>query len=419
MNSNTLMKSVGSALPNFGYSGYPEYFKAVAKRLLLGQLAKLKYNSLSLSYEGELYHFGEVKKNSIRVEVKNDLFFPAMLIGGSVGAAESYIEGHWDSDDLVGVFRVLIQNQKVLDDVDGGLMSSLQDALGRLWHQSRKNSISGSKQNIVAHYDLSNDFYSAWLDPSMSYSAALFSSKKETLESAQLSKVKRMISELDLKPGDHILEIGTGWGFLAAVAVKEFGLKVTTTTISERQYEYAKELFEREAITDKVSLLKEDYRNLKGQYDGIVSVEMIEAVGYRYWPEYIAKVDSLLKPGAKFTMQGITIDEKAFENYKDRVDFIRRFIFPGSCLLSINRFLDNVKDFSSMRLCELKDLGLDYAETLKHWRMNFIDASDEIDQMGFDESFRRLWLYYLQYCEAGFLEQFIGDYQFTFKKVEF
>ena len=300
---------------------------------------------------------------------------------------------------------------------DSGI-ASLAKPINKSIHRRRKNTLSGSKKNILAHYDLSNEFYQLWLDDTMTYSCGIFENKNSTMKEASIKKLDSLINKLNVKPGDTILEIGTGWGSFACHAAKEYGCKVITTTISDSQYDYAKEKISLENLDDQVTLLKEDYRNLTGSYDKIVSIEMIEAVGHENIPTYFKKVSNLLKDGGKFALQGITYNDQKFDTYKYSVDFINKYIFPGACLISLSQVLDTLKKDTNLILNDLFDITSHYAKTLNIWRQDFLSKRDEISKLGFDDNFIRLWEFYLVYCEAGFIEKNIGDYQFLFTKKE-
>jgi cyclopropane-fatty-acyl-phospholipid synthase len=276
--------------------------------------------------------------------------------------------------------------------------------------------LAGSKENILAHYDLSNDFYKLWLDDTMTYSCGVFEKESTTLKEASIEKLDRICRKLNLGVNDNILEIGTGWGSFAIHAVKNYGCNITTTTISDAQYEYAKNKISEEGLTDKITLLNQDYRNLSGSYDKIVSIEMIEAVGHEYVPLFFKTVSKLLKKDGLFALQGITYNDHNFEEYKDSVDFIKKYIFPGSCLISISQITNAVKKKTDLSIVNLEDITIHYATTLNKWRNNFMDVIPTVKELGFSNAFINMWEFYFHYCEAGFLERNIGDYQVIFAK---
>ena len=304
-----------------------------------------------------------------------------------------------------------------MENLDSGL-SSLIKPINKWIHYRRQNTLLGSKKNILAHYDLSNDFYQLWLDKTMTYSCGIFKDENTTLEEASIEKLDQICKKLQLKNTDSILEIGTGWGSFAIHAAKNYGCSVTTTTISDAQYKFAKQRIEEEGLSSKINLLNKDYRYLEGTFDKIASIEMIEAVGHKNVPEYFKKVSTLLKEDGLFAMQGITYNDQNFEVYKNSVDFINRYIFPGSCLISINQISEIIKKNTDMIFVDLEDITEHYVTTLKIWRKNFFDKISEIRELGFSQAFINLWEFYFVYCEAGFIEKNIGDYQFVFSKKE-
>jgi len=283
-------------------------------------------------------------------------------------------------------------------------------------HRKRQNTLSGSKKNILAHYDLSNDFYKLWLDESMTYSCGVFETEKSSLKEASIEKLDRICRKLNLSEKDNILEIGTGWGSFAIHAAKNYGCKVTTTTISDAQHKYAKEQILKKGLEDKITLLNQDYRTLSGSFDKIVSIEMIEAVGHEYVPIFFEKVSNLLKKDGLFALQGITYNDHSFEEYKNSVDFIKKYIFPGSCLISISQITDAVKNSTDLAIVNLEDITSHYVTTLYKWRRNFMNVLPQVKALGFSNAFINMWEFYFIYCEAGFLERNIGDYQVIFAK---
>ena len=295
-------------------------------------------------------------------------------------------------------------------------MARLANPITKFIHKQRQNTLQGSKNNILAHYDLSNDFYKLWLDPTMTYSSGVFSKKDASMQEASVEKLDRICRKLNLSSKDHVLEIGTGWGSFAVHAVKNYGCKVTTTTISDNQFQYASELISREGLKDKITLLSKDYRELEGTFDKVVSIEMIEAVGAEYVPGFFEKASSLLKTNGLMALQGITYNDPDFDAYKNSVDFIRKYIFPGSCLVAMPQILNAIKEKTDMVMVDSEDITQHYAKTLEIWREDFQKVLPQIKELGFSESFTRIWNFYLVYCEAGFLENLIGDFQFVFAK---
>ena len=296
--------------------------------------------------------------------------------------------------------------------------SNLMKPINSIIHLKRKNSLAGSKKNILAHYDLSNEFYKLWLDETMTYSCGIFEKDNTSMKDASIEKLDRICRKLSIQEKDSVLEIGTGWGSFAIHAAKNYNCHITTTTISDAQYKYVKEKIESSGLTDKITLLKTDYRKLEGKYDKIVSIEMIEAVGHEYVPLYFKKVSSLLKDEGLFGIQGITYNDQQFDVYKNSVDLIKKYIFPGSCLISISQITDVMKKYTDLSLSHLEDITMHYATTLEKWRENFYTEIEDIKKLGFSNEFIKMWEFYFVYCEAGFKERHIGDYQFVFAKPE-
>ena len=334
---------------------------------------------------------------------------------GSIGAGEAFIHGYWSSPDLTKVIRVLVSNMDVLDAMEGGL-ARLGRPLIRGLHWINRNTRKGSQKNIAAHYDLGNEMFEQFLDPTMMYSAAQFLTADDTLEQAQLNKLQRICQKLDLKPTDHLLEIGTGWGSMALYAAQHYGCKVTTTTLSKEQFDYTQARIEALGLQEQVTLLLEDYRDLTGQYDKLVSIEMIEAVGHHFLPSYFKQCSQLLKPHGRMLLQAITIRDQRYEQAKSSVDFIQRYIFPGGALPSVQKMLEIVGKDTDMNLMHMEDFGLHYAKTLRLWHENFRRAHGRLTELGYDDYFLRLWEFYLCYCEGGFLERSIGTAQLLLAK---
>jgi len=324
--------------------------------------------------------------------------------GGSIGASEAFIEGKWSSPNLTNVIRIFAKAQKSTDSLEKN-KSWFNRVKNSISHWNNRNTQSGSKKNILAHYDLGNDLYTRFLDPSMMYSSAIYPKETSTLDQAQAYKLKTICEKLELCDKDHLLEIGTGWGGLAIYAAQHYGCKVTTTTISDAQHQYAKQNIHRLNLGDNINLLKKDYRDLTGTFDKVVSVEMIEAVGYEYLPSFFKQCNDRLKDGGKLLIQSITIADQRFDYYKSNVDFIQRYIFPGGFLPSINILSHHIAQHSALVIESLDDIGLDYARTLADWRKNFLSSWSELSSLGYDDTFKRLWLYYFAYCEGAFLER--------------
>ena len=354
------------------------------------------------------------------MHVRSPRFFRHCVLHADVGFGETYQEGDWDSPDLYAVIAWFCANVERSPSMSGSGRKDWRVHLlflaDRLRHAMNRNSLAGSKANIHAHYDLGNSFYSLWLDPTMTYSAALFEHPDQDLAAAQTAKYERLCRELRLKPSDHVLEIGSGWGGFAEHAVKQHGCRVTAVTISEAQQKFAAERFARAGIADRAEVRLQDYRLLGGRFDKICSIEMLEAVGDRYLETYFGKVQSLLAPDGVFAAQFITCPDSRYAEVRNGVDWIQKHIFPGSLLLSMNRVGQAVQGTGRLSLHGLHDLGLDYARTLREWRARFNAQLDEVRRLGFDERFIRTWNYYLAYCEAAFAWRNISVVQATWKE---
>lgn len=335
-----------------------------------------------------------------------------LLFGGSIALADSYINGEWDTDNLTGLIRLAARNLAVLNTLENRF-AGISKTLERAKHQLRNNDKANAKSNILAHYDLGNAMYQRFLDPTMMYSSAVYLTPNTTLSDAQQHKLALICQRLQLTADDHVIEIGTGWGGFAIYAAKHYGCKVTTTTISDAQYQEACQRVEAAGLSDKITLLKQDYRELTGHYDKLVSIEMIEAVGHEYLPMFFAKCNSLLKPTGLMVLQAITFNDQNYQDYLKSVDFIQTHIFPGGCLLSNQELVTQFTEQTDMVIKQLHDYGFDYAYTLRDWREAFMSQRQEIKDLGYDEAFIRLWEFYFCYCEGGFLERTIGVVQVT------
>ena len=389
---------------------------ALLRRGVLRQLSQLKSGHLVVIENGERLMFGDSGAGLVgEVQIHDTSVWGMIASNGSIGAGEAFIHGYWSSPDLTKVIRVLVSNLDVLDAMEGGL-ARLGRPLIRGLHWINRNTRKGSQKNIAAHYDLGNEMFEQFLDPTMMYSAAQFLTADDTLEQAQLNKLQRICQKLDLKPTDHLLEIGTGWGSMALYAAQHYGCKVTTTTLSKEQFDYTQARIEALGLQEQVTLLLEDYRDLTGQYDKLVSIEMIEAVGHHFLPSYFKQCARLLKPHGLMLLQAITIREQRYEQAKSSVDFIQRYIFPGGALPSVQKMLEIVGKDTDMNLMHMEDFGLHYAKTLRLWHENFRRAHGRLTELGYDDYFLRLWEFYLCYCEGGFLERSIGTAQLLLAK---
>ena len=345
-----------------------------------------------------------------RMRVSDPAFYRMAAAQGSVGAGESYMDGHWSCDDLVALIRILVINRDLLDAMEGGLARFGGWAL-RAWHALQRNTRSGSRRNIAAHYDLGNDLFKLFLCENMMYSSAVFADPSEPLELASTRKLDRICRKLDLQPGEHVVEIGTGWGGFAIHAARHYGVRVTTTTLSKEQRELALTRIQQAGLSGKIEVLLSDYRDLQGRYDKLVSIEMIEAIGHQYLDTYFGKVRSLLKDDGMALIQAITIEDHRYAQALRAVDFIKRFIFPGSFIPSIHAMQGAIARSSDLKLYNLEDIGPSYALTLRHWRQRFMAKLSEVRALGYPERFIRMWEFYLCYCEGGFIERSIGDVQ--------
>jgi len=388
----------------------------IGRKLLHSRLSGLSFGRLTLIDEFERRDFGTDEDGlHVTITVADPEFYSAVAFGGPVGAAEAYIQGYWSTDDLTGTVQVLLQNREVLDGMDGGF-ARFALPFRKALHWINRNTRSGSRRNIAAHYDLGNDFFSLWLDKTMMYSSAVFERADMTLEEASTAKLDRICRKLELSADDHVLEIGTGWGGFAVHAASRYGCKVTTTTISREQFEFATARVEEAGLSDRVELLLEDYRDLEGQYDKLVSIEMIEAVGHEFMDTYFQQCAGLLKKDGMMLLQAITIADQRYQAALKSVDFIQRYIFPGGFLPSVTAILESVTQSSDMRIYHLEDIGPHYAETLRRWRDSFARKMDQIWSLGYDEQFLRMWHYYYCYCEGAFMERAIGNVQVLFVK---
>jgi cyclopropane-fatty-acyl-phospholipid synthase len=393
----------------------------IAREAIFRLLSKLQVGSLTL-HEGPCsHHFGSVDKPhepQAEVHIHSPAVYAQMLTGGSIGSGEAYMKGYWSSPDAMEVMRIFSANLVLLNNFDASQSVFVRLAL-RIAHRFNRNTYKGSQLNIAAHYDLGNEFFQLFLDPTMMYSSALFSDKSASLEVASETKLDELCQQLELKADDHLLEIGTGWGGMAIHAAKNFGCRVTTTTISQEQYDFASSRVREEGLEGQITLLCEDYRNLTGEYDKLVSIEMIEAVGHDFYQNYFRMCSGLLKPNGKMVIQAITMADQRYKEARDSVDFIKRYIFPGGCLPSVAVIAQHIARDTDMQIVHLRDITNDYAETLAHWRQRFLVNLESVRGMGFSEEFVRMWDFYLCYCEGGFRERVISTVQLAFAKPDY
>jgi cyclopropane-fatty-acyl-phospholipid synthase len=388
------------------------------RSLLIAKLEKLEVGEIQLIDSNGSHSFGCPDKTNpltVTLNVTDQRFYSDIAFGGTVAAGEAYIQGYWSCSNLTDLIRIMIGNRHILNQMEGNL-SLLKNAFLRVAHWLNRNSQAGSRRNIEAHYDLGNEMFELFLDPTMMYSCAYYPDEKTSLEQASLAKLKRICDKLQLNESDHVIEIGTGWGGFALYAAENYGCKVTTTTISQQQHDWAKQRIIEAGLEDKITLLMEDYRDLQGTYDKLVSIEMIEAVGHQYLDTYFAKCSSLLKPEGIMLIQSITIADQQYDQAIKSVDFIQRFIFPGGFIPSVSAITSSVKSSTDMRLFQLEDIGPHYATTLYDWRQRFFDNIEPIKALGYSQQFIAMWDFYLCYCEAGFLERVLGNAHLVFIK---
>ena len=398
----------------------PAKLSWIDARMRGGVLAKLRTlvaGELHLILDGTTHQFGEKSADNLVAEIRvhHDRMFRRIALGGSIAAAESYIDGDWSTPDLTNVFRLMIRNSKAMSALESAAGFVVQPLL-RLWHWRQGNSETGSKRNIAAHYDLGNDFFSSWLDHSMAYSSAIYPAANSSLAEAQQHKFQRICEKLDLQASDHLLEIGCGWGGLAIHAAQTCGCRVTGITISQRQFDFATEKVREAGLSDRVTIVLRDYRQMEGTFDKLVSIEMIEAVGHEFLDQYFATCSKLLKPNGLALIQGITLADQLHQNYLKSVDFIQRYIFPGGCLPSVESMATSVRRATDLKIFHLEDAPQHYARTLADWRRNFFSVLPKLRDMNLGDEFLRMWEYYLCYCEGGFREQQLGLVQLVLVK---
>ena len=397
-----------------------------ARALVIRHLSSMKRGYLLLKEGDNEWHMGapdDAKDRngdhiSATIIVQDPAVFTYIALNGVVGAAEAYMDGHWTTPDLVQVVRFMVFNMNALKGMDKERSITNSVALTAL-DLVRRNSVSRARKNISAHYDLGNDFFELFLDPTMLYSSALFEGQDMPLAAASLNKLESICRKLQLNADDHLVEIGTGWGGMALYAASNYGCRVTTTTLSQQQHDFTTAAVARANLQDRVTVVMKDYRELEGRYDKLVSVEMIEAVGHQYFADYFRKCSELLKPNGLMALQAITITDQRYEQARKSVDFIQRYIFPGGCLPSMHIIAKHVAEDTDMCILTVSDMAKDYAKTLSVWRESFSDKIDQIKSLGFSDQFIRMWMYYLCYCEGGFEERVIGATQIVMAKPDY
>ena len=378
---------------------------------LLERLRALREGRITLVERGEAHNFGQAASAMhATIRINSPRFYRDVALGGSIGAAEAFLDGTWTADDLPTLFRILLRNLDVVDRFETGL-ARIGAAAARRILNLRRNTVDGSERNIHAHYDLGNDFFRLFLDESLTYSAGIFEREDATLYDASMAKIDRLCRKLDLQPSDHLVEIGTGWGALAIHAAREYGCRVTTTTISRQQHDVAAERIRAAGLEGRITLLYEDYRKLTGTFDKLVSVEMIEAVGHEFLGEYFRTCARLLKPEGMMAIQAIIMAEHRYGQYLRTPDFIQRYVFPGSHIPALSALMNATATGTDLTVMHLEDITPHYARTLRAWRANFLDNLDRVRALGYPDRFIRLWDYYFCYCEAGFEERNVQDIQ--------
>ena len=406
------MKAISLADPrHLSGTVKPTVLENFARNLVLRQLRRLEIGRVTLRERNTVSSYGEDASTATiqaAVEVLDPSFYCDVAFGGTIGAGEAYMRGTWQADDLVRVVRILVRNRRVMEDLDKG-SARLTRPLQNLFHKLNRNTRDGARRNISAHYDLGNDFFRLWLDETMMYSSAIFEHDTDSLADAQRHRLDIICDKLDLGPDDHVVEIGTGWGGFALHAARTRGCRVTTTTISKQQYELARQRVREAGLENQIEVLLEDYRDLTGRYNKLVSIEMIEAIGSEHYDEYFSKCNELLRPGGRMLIQAITTFDRQHELLKKEVDFIQRYIFPGGCLPSITAMAGAIGRVSELLITGLEDIGRHYALTLFHWRQNFFAHIDKVRALGYPEEFIRMWEFYLTYCEGAFADRAISN----------
>lgn len=389
------------------------WLDGLARRALASRLAHLRSGRIVIADGPTAQVFGTGTPVA-RLTVLDPRFYRAVTLAGHLGAAEAYIDGWWTTDDLTALVRVLVRNREVLEELEGGI-ARVAAPLRWIAHARNRNTRRGSRRNIHAHYDLGNAFFAEFLDETLTYSCAFFEHPGATLRDASIAKYDRLIRKLGLNASHHVLEIGTGWGGFALHAAATYGCRITTTTVSDEQYALARERVVTSGLTDRITVLNRDYRDLTGRFDHLLSIEMIEAVGHEYYETFFEKCAALLAPGGRMALQAITILDRYYDAARREVDFIKRYVFPGSNIPAAGRLRDAARH-AGLEVQHAEEIGSHYAETLSRWRRNFLERWDRIRAMGFSDESRRLWEFYFAYCEGGFREGLLNDVQMVFAR---
>ncbi|MBT8116284.1 MAG: cyclopropane-fatty-acyl-phospholipid synthase family protein [Gammaproteobacteria bacterium] len=394
-------------------------FNDYPRQVFLKRLGRLQHGELILIDGDERHVFGrrdEVFPHTVVVTIEDPAFYTRLLMHGALGGGQAYIQGNWECEDLTGMVELFLCNRQYIEKTGPFSKWLVIKPYHLIQRYLRRNTLKGSRRNIEAHYDIGNDLFEQFLDRTMMYSCGIFTHPQATLQQASEAKLARICNKLQLQPTDRILEIGTGWGGFALYAASNYGCHVTTTTISQQQYDYASQRVREAGLEDRITLLLEDYRNLEGQFDKLVSIEMIEAIGHRYFDTYFNKCSELLVPEGMMLLQSITISDQRYRAARKSIDFIQRYIFPGGCLPSVAALSDSIARKTNMRIFHLEDIGPHYATTLRHWRERFYASIEQVRQLGYEDHFIRMWEYYLCYCEGGFRQQSIGTVQVLLTK---
>ncbi len=389
------------------------FLQRFARKRIIDKLQRIEVGCIHLKEGSEELSFGDlssIDSETVHIEVIDARFWTELAFSGNTGGGEAYIQGYWRCENLTALIRLLLRNREILNSFENSALPWAK-LLDKLNHFLKRNTESGSASNIAAHYDLGNDFFELFLDQKLMYSSAFYPSSETDLEQAATAKLERICQKLELSEDDHVLEIGTGWGGFAIYAASHFGCKVTTTTISQEQYNFAKKRVIEAGLEGRITLLLEDYRKLEGEYDKVVSIEMIEAVGHQFLDTYIKQCSELLKQNGVLFLQAITIRDQEYEKAAKRVDFIKKFVFPGGFLPSVGAISSAMTRVSNLKIVHLEDIGIHYAKTLADWRSRFNDNVSRVREQGFPDSFIRLWEFYLCYCEGSFREAYIGTVQ--------
>ena len=403
---------------NIAVNQQPGLLENFAQNQLEKRLYNIPHGVLVIEDGAESKSFGNKTSPtdiSAKMIIHDSSAYRDIAFGGSIGGAEAFMLGKWSSPNLVDLVRLMAVNIDFLNGIDDSKPFTHR-LFDKVYHWFNRNTTAKSRENISAHYDLSNEFFSLFLDPEMMYSAAMFPRAEVGLDEAAVYKLDVICQKLDLQASDHLLEIGTGWGGMAIHAARNYGCRVTTTTISKQQYETARQRVKDAGLEDLVSVICEDYRDLEGTYDKLVSIEMIEAVGHEFYKQYFSGCASLLKPDGLMLIQAITIPDQRYRYARNSVDFIQRYIFPGGSLPGHEVVMSSLRKHTDMQMVGMEEMGEDYAKTLAVWRQRFLSRLDEVKALGFDDVFIRMWDYYLCYCQGAFEERVIGTSQMLFAR---